>query len=101
MAFDDGILIGGLVAYFISDTEVEIRHIAVRDNMRGNAVGRSLVERLISLLSSKSANKITVNARSTSEGFYAKLGFVLVGERFEHHLFTKYGISIQPMYLKL
>jgi len=101
MAFDKGILVGALVAYYITDTEVEIRHMAVKSDMQGSAVGRRLVNSLISLLSSEPVTKLNVYARSTSEGFYAKCGFMPYGERFEFHLFTKYGIDIQPMCRKL
>jgi len=97
MAFDKQTLGGGLVAYYIKDTEVEIRHIAVKSDMQGSAVGRRLVDSLISLLPVKQVAKLKVYARSTSEGFYARCGFVPYGDRFEHHLFAKHGISIQPM----
>ena len=101
MAFEGDTLVGALVAYYITDIEVEIRHIAVKSDMQGSAVGRRLVDSLISLLSVKQVTKLKVYARSTSEGFYARCGFVPYGDRFEHQLFTKHGISIQPMYLEL
>jgi N-acetylglutamate synthase-like GNAT family acetyltransferase len=101
MAFDEGALVGALVAYYITDTEVELRHIAVKDDMQGGAVGRRLVDSLISLLTGKLVTKVNVYARSTSQGFYARCGFVPYGERFEHELFAKHGISIQPMHLEL
>jgi len=89
------------VAYYITGTEVEIRHIAVKSDMQGSAVGRRLVDSLISLLPAKQVAKLKVYARSTSEGFYARCGFVPYGDRFEHQLFAKHGISIQPMCLEL
>jgi len=101
MAFDEKTLVGALVAYYISETEVEIRHMAVRGKVQGNAVGRRLVERLTSLLSGKVVTEVNVYARSTSEGFYARCGFVPFGEKFEHYLFTAHGISIQPMHLEI
>jgi len=64
-------------------------------------VGKSLVDSLVDLLSGEDVIKVNVYARSTSEGFYARCGFVPYGERFEHELFAKHGISIQPMHLKL
>ena len=101
MAFKERTLVGGLVAYYITDTEVEIRHIAVTSDMQGSAVGRRLVDSLTSFISGKQVTKLKVYARSTSEGFYARCGFRPVGERFEHDLFAKHGISIQPMCLEL
>ena len=101
MAFDGQTLVGALVAYYIKDPEVEIRHIAVKEEAQGNAVDKSLVESLIDLLSSEPVTKVSVYARSTSEGFYARCGFVPYGNKFEHHLFVKHGISIQPMHLDL
>ncbi|MFC1978477.1 GNAT family N-acetyltransferase [Chloroflexota bacterium] len=101
MAFNDGVLVGALVAYYVVDTEVEIRHMAVKSDVQGSAVGRRLVDSLTSLLSSKPVTKLNVYARSTSEGFYAKCEFMPVGERFEYHLFSKNGIDIQPMCLEL
>jgi N-acetylglutamate synthase-like GNAT family acetyltransferase len=94
-------LVGALVAYYITDTEVEIRHMAVKDDMQGSAVGRRLVDSLVALLLGEDVTKVNVYARSTSEGFYARCGFMPYGERFEHHLFAKHGISIQPMCLEL
>ncbi|MFC1905964.1 GNAT family N-acetyltransferase [Chloroflexota bacterium] len=101
LAFDQENLVGGLVAYYITDTEVEIRHIAVKDDMQGGAIGKRLIDSLVALLLHEPVTKVNVYARSTSEGFYARCGFVPCGERFEHHLFAKHGINIQPMHLEL
>ncbi len=101
VAVDGKSLIAGLVAYYLSDSEVEIRHIAVKPDIQNKAVGRRLVDSLISLFSGKSVNRIIVYARSTSEGFYARCGFKPVGEKFKHKLFAEHGIDIQPMHLDL
>ncbi|MFC1998042.1 GNAT family N-acetyltransferase [Chloroflexota bacterium] len=101
LGFDKGTLVGGLVVYYITDTEVEIRHIAVKGDMQGSAIGKRLVDSLVNLLSRKPVTKVNIYTRSTSEGFYARCGFVPYGERFEHELFAKHGISIQPMCLEL
>jgi N-acetylglutamate synthase-like GNAT family acetyltransferase len=101
IAFDGDALAGALVAYYISDTEVEIRHMAVKSDMRGNAVGKSLVENLMALVTNQSVDRVIVYARSTSVGFYAKCGFKPAGEILHHPLFEKHGITIHSMHLEL
>jgi len=101
VAVDEKSMVGGLVAYYISDSEVEIRHIAVKSDTQNKTVGKRLIGSLKSLLAGKSVTKISVYARSTSEGFYGRCGFKPVGEKFKHKLFAEHGIDIQPMHLDL
>ncbi|MBT3362242.1 MAG: GNAT family N-acetyltransferase [Chloroflexi bacterium] len=101
VAFDGDSMMGAIVAYYLSDSEIEIRHMAVKSDMQGNSVGKNLVDRLITLVTNQTMQRIKVYARSTSQGFYARCGFKPVGLCFENPLFEKHGISIQPMHLDL
>ena len=100
IAVHNDAIVGGLVANRLSDSEVEIRHIAVAPDFQGQSVGRGLVKKLIELIKSDTSVKILTYARNTSVGFFARLGFVSTGEDLEHPSFAKYGITFQQMYLK-
>jgi len=85
VAFDNGVAIGGLVANWLSENEIEIRHIAVSSDFQRLSVGKGLVEKLIKLVQKDNPVKIQTCARNTSFGFFTKLGFISTGEHLEHH----------------
>jgi len=101
IAVDDGVVIGGLVANWLSENEIEIRHIAVRSEHQRLSAGRRLVEGLIKLVQKDALVTIVTCARNTSADFFAKLGFIPTGEYIEHQDFTQHGIKFQKMYLKV
>lgn len=57
----------------------QLRGMAVRDGLQGTGVGRALVERV----ADEVAAPMWCNARVTAEGFYARMGWQAVGERFD------------------
>ena len=101
IAVDNGIVIGGLMANWLSENEIEIRHIAVSSDFQGLSVGKRLVEKLIKLVQKDSPVKIQTCARNTSVGFFTKLGFISTGEYLEHQDFTRHGLKFQQMYLEV
>ena len=101
IAVDNDFVIGGLVANWLSENEIEIRHIAVESDYQGIGVGKCLVEKLIVLLREDAPVKIHTYARNTSIGFFAKLGFIPTDKYLEHPDFTKHGIKFQQMYQKI
>jgi N-acetylglutamate synthase-like GNAT family acetyltransferase len=103
IAVDNGTVIGGLVANWLSESEneIEIRHIAVSSDFQGLSVGKHLVEKMIKLVQKDSQAKIQTCARNTSVGFFTKLGFISTGEYLEHQDFALHGIKFQQMYLKV
>jgi N-acetylglutamate synthase-like GNAT family acetyltransferase len=101
VAVDNGVVIGGLVANWLSENEIEIRHIAVRFEYQRLSTGKRLVERLIKLVQKDTPVRIITCARNTSADFFAKLGFKSTGEYIEHQDFTRHGIKFQQMSLKV
>ncbi|MFC1950868.1 GNAT family N-acetyltransferase [Chloroflexota bacterium] len=99
IAVQDRVVIGGLVANWLPDSELEIRHIAVAADSQENSVGRHLFRELISMIKSNNSIKIKSWARNTSIGFFAHLGFVATGELLEHPQFTKHEITFEQVVL--
>ena len=89
------------MANWLSEKEIEIRHIAVKPDCQRNSVGRLLVEELLKLVREKSPLQIQTYARNTSAGFFTKLGFKPSGHYLKHDDFAKYGIEFQQMYIEI
>ncbi len=53
LAIDNEVIIGALVANWLSENEVEIRHIAINPDFQGSSAGRLLVEELFKLVQGK------------------------------------------------
>ncbi len=100
LAIDNEVIIGALVANWLPENEVEIRHIAINPDFQGSSVGRLLVEELFKLVQGKTPLTIHTYARNTSIGFFAKLGFKPRGNRLEYDEFKKHGIWIQQVFIK-
>ncbi len=91
-------IVGGLVANWTDDSGVEIRHIALKPEVQDRGIGRRLVTSLISTVSGQGCVRIQTIARSTSVGFFRKLGFTSSpGEPPEHPDFKKQGITFVVM----
>jgi N-acetylglutamate synthase-like GNAT family acetyltransferase len=97
IAIDEKVIAGGLVANWLSESEIEIRHLAVKPEYQSNSVGRMLVEKLFDLVKDKSPLRINTLARNTSMGFFSKLGFKPSGTRLNQPNFTRHGVWIQQM----
>ena len=98
IAKKNGQLMGGLVAVETSDTEVELRHLAVALNAQRKGVGRSLVAELLRIAASKKCHRIRIVARNTSAGFFRELGFKTTqGQAPEHPAFLNHGITFESM----
>jgi uncharacterized protein (DUF302 family) len=99
IAIDNGIVVGGLVANWLSEDEIEIRHIAVKSDYQGRSIGRNLVMKLSKSVQRDTVVKIQTYARDTSIGFFSRLSFIPTGQYLEHEDFIKHGIRFQQMYL--
>jgi N-acetylglutamate synthase-like GNAT family acetyltransferase len=97
IAVDNNVIIGALVANWLSNSEIEIRHIAVKTEFQKRDVGELLVEALFKLIQDKTPVTIQTHARSTSMVFFSKLGFKPVGNRLEVDAFMRHGIWLQRM----
>ena len=98
VAKQGSVIMGGLVANFLSAEEVELRHIAIEPTFRNRSVGTMLVRKLVEAAKRRGCLVIQVYARNTSISFFSKLGFApLKGKILEHPDFSKHGIAFQQM----
>lgn len=61
---------------------VQLRQMAVRTDLQTGGVGRVLVEALEADARAAGVRRVTMHAREVAVGFYEKLGYAIVGERF-------------------
>jgi N-acetylglutamate synthase-like GNAT family acetyltransferase len=97
IAIDQDVIIGALIANWLSSDEIEIHHIAVKRDLQKKAVGRMLFEELSRLTQDITPLTITTYARNTSIGFFSKLGLEPVGSHLEVEGFMEQGIWLQQM----
>lgn len=57
-----------------------IRGMAVRDGRRGGGIGAAILEGLVAHARTRRASRIWCNARTPARTFYARAGFVEIGE---------------------
>ncbi len=101
IAIDNKSVVGGLVANWLSEKEIEIHHIAVKSDYQENSIGSLLVEELFRMIKEQVPLRIQSYARNTSLGFFTRLGFKPTGERLDQQNYIKQGIWIQQMYKEL
>ena len=98
VANENGRIVGGLVAVWTANAEVELRHLAVAPNAQRHGNGRSLVAELVRIAASRGCRRIHTIARNSSAGFFRRLGFrTAPGKAPEHPVFTKQGITFELM----
>lgn len=101
VALEHDVVVGGLIANWLSGNEIEIRHIAVRPEYQRRSVGCLLVRELINLIQGGALLRIRTYARNTSIDFFVKLGFKPEGHYLRHKDFIKHGIEFQQMCLEV
>jgi len=78
MACDDaGAVIGVARLQFNSDSEAQIRYMAVDPEYCRNGVGRKIVSALEAIALENKRNHIILDAREPAVGFYEKLGYTV------------------------
>jgi N-acetylglutamate synthase-like GNAT family acetyltransferase len=94
----EGRIVGGLVAVWTSENDVELRHAAVKEDAWNQGTGRNLVAALVKIVTARGCCRIHTIARNTSTGFFRKLGFKTVpGSAPVHPVFKKHGITFEHM----
>ncbi|MFC2069938.1 GNAT family N-acetyltransferase [Chloroflexota bacterium] len=101
IVIDNNIIVGALVANWLSEKEIEIRHLAVKPDYQENSIGSLLVEELFRLVREKTPLQIQAHARNTSIGFFTKLGFKPRGPRINQPNFIKQGLWLQEMHTEI
>ena len=69
----------------VSQTQAQIRYMAVDNNCQGQGLGKQIIEALEHEASKQGVNEITLNARENAVDFYQKLGYQSQG--FSHLLY--------------
>ncbi len=97
-AFDPaGRMLGILILTPVSDLAVKMRQVAVAQAVQNQGVGRALVEFSENFSRQNGFSKMVLNAREVAVKFYLKLGYAVVGERFEEvgipHLKMEKGLG--------
>jgi GNAT superfamily N-acetyltransferase len=91
-------VIGGIVANWLTPTEVALRHIAVDPSMQDCGIGSLMFEQLKIVVKAVGCTMIRGYARNTSINFFERQGFVLLqGKTAEHPQFSKHGITFQQL----
>jgi ribosomal protein S18 acetylase RimI-like enzyme len=76
---DDGQTLAGGRLHFNSPSEAHIRYMAVDESVRGQGLGRRIVEYLERIAHARGAEVVVLNAREEVAGFYKELGYEIVG----------------------
>lgn len=80
---NSGKMVGILVLSPLDDEIVKMRQVAVTAEMQGRGVGAALVAQAENTAQAAQFKKMVLNARETAVPFYLRLGYQIVGERFE------------------
>jgi predicted GNAT family N-acyltransferase len=78
----NGEVISCLMLHHISDSEVQLRQMAVATAMQGTGAGRSLVQAAEAWASGKGYTKMVLHARKEATGFYTALGYTTTSDEF-------------------
>ena len=98
MAKESGRIVGGLVAVWTADAEVELRHLAVASTAQRQGNGRRLIAELVRIVGPRGCHRIHTIARNTSADFFRQLGFRQApGKAPEHPAFARQGIFFKLM----
>ena len=89
-------LMACLVLKTLTDTQLQMRQLAVRESCRRQGAGRALVHYAESFAKERSYGEIVLHARETARGFYEKLGYQVEGDSF-----TEVGLPHVAMRKKL
>ena len=82
-AFADGELIGTVLVSPYDDQTMKLRQMAVDDAVQGQGVGAQLLAAAEAEARADGKTRITLAARVTAQPFYARNGYMAVGDVFE------------------
>jgi len=96
IAVENKIVVGGLVAIWINENKLEIRHLAVEKDYQKRSIGTRLISNLFDLIKKNNPIRIQTYVRNTSFPFFVKCGFKQVNEQWiEHPDFERHGIRFK------
>lgn len=76
-------LVGCLILVPLANGALKMRQVAVADLAQGQGVGKAMVEFSENFARNNGFSSMTMHARETAVQFYLKLGYEVIGERFE------------------
>lgn len=80
--FDNDKIIGCLVLSPNGKEMIEMRQVAVKEDVQGQGIGQKLVHYGEKYAGEKGFRKMILNARKTAVDFYQKLGYEVVSDEF-------------------
>ena len=81
-AFDDDDLLACCMLTKSDNKCLRLRQMAVQNNLQGKGIGASMMNFAEILARDKGYKKLIMHARETVVGFYEKLGYKVVGDKF-------------------
>ncbi|MBK8494945.1 MAG: GNAT family N-acetyltransferase [Ferruginibacter sp.] len=81
-AFDEDEMLACCMLTKTGHTSVRLRQMAVQNNLQGKGIGGSMMNFAEILARDKGYKKLIMHARETAVGFYEKLGYKVVGDKF-------------------
>lgn len=81
--FEEDRLLACLMLTPIDPTTLQMRQVAVREDLQGQGLGRRLVEEAEAWAEGRAFERMVLHARETAVAFYVSLGYVAEGEAFE------------------
>ena len=81
-AFDEEDMLACCMLTKAGNDSLRLRQMAVHNNLLGKGIGASMMNFAEILTRDKGYKKIIMHARETATGFYEKLGYNVVGDKF-------------------
>ena len=93
-SFEDDELLGCCMLVEVNRNTLQLRQMAVKDNLQRKGIGASIIYFAEKLSKDKGYKKIMMHARDSAIGFYEKFGYTVKGEPFievnvPHHVMEK------------
>jgi len=93
-SFEDDELLGCCMLVEVNRNTLQLRQMAVKDNLQRKGIGASIIYFAEKLSKDKGYKKIMMHARDSAIGFYEKFGYIVKGEPFievnvPHHVMEK------------
>ncbi|MFA7244341.1 MAG: GNAT family N-acetyltransferase [Patescibacteria group bacterium] len=83
LAYQDGDPVGTVRLRYIEPDIAKIERFAVKSKLRGQGLGKLIMQKALDHLKSKNIIEIVLDSQSHTKGFYEKFGFEQFGKEFE------------------
>jgi predicted GNAT family N-acyltransferase len=81
-AFDKDMIVGCLILTPLNSSDFMLRQFAVSQSRQKSGIGRQLIKWAEEFSTAKNAILMTMSAREGASGFYEKMGYTKVGDRY-------------------